>query len=117
MDQFPIGSYVQLSASALQVCHASLRHPTVFRMCEVTDPQKEREGWLAMQILTGERAYKSVLVRPEQIEPAKPCYACKHAIPTNDRDKVRCTKADGENSRLTNSALTCGLWQARFPTP
>jgi hypothetical protein len=113
MHQFPIGSYVQLSAAALEVCHASLRTPTVFRMCGVTDPQKERDGWLAVEILTGERAYKSILVRPEQIEPAKPCYACKHATPMNDRDKVRCTMVGGANGRLTNSALSCGLWLDR----
>lgn len=109
-DLFPIGSYVQLSPAGLKNCHESLRAPTVFKMCEVTDPRNAKAGFLAMQILTGKRAYSSVLVKPDQIEPAKPCYGCRNAKHMNDPSQVRCGFA---SDTIMNSAMTCYAWEAR----
>lgn len=73
----------------------------------MTDPRKAADGFLAMQALTGERAYTSVIVKPDQIRPAKPCYGCKNSSPMNDRDTVRC------DNEIVDSAGTCDLWEAR----
>jgi hypothetical protein len=109
-DQFPVGCFVRLSDKALEICPEEYRQPMVMRVCIVTDPRKEQAGFIALQILTGTRAYKSVLVKPDQILPARPCYGCINATPMNDRDTVRCYKHGDE---VCPSTHTCDQWSRR----
>ena len=64
---------------------------------------------VAIHLLTGPRAYETIVVGRSHVSPhRRACYWCSNKSPMNNRDMVRCVKHD----RVNASSGTCQDWTA-----
>ena len=76
---------------------------------EVVPMHEPRRNAVAIHLLTGPRAYETIVVGMSHVSPhRRACYWCRNKSPMNDRDKVRCEK----HGRINASAGTCQDWTA-----